>query len=55
MLLFLDSILDDFCRYLDGKLRWSKTKDSEWTQTVWKFFSEKNSTETIPYEEAYGD
>lgn len=29
-----------------------ESKDSEWTQTVWSFFSKKNSAETVPYEEA---
>lgn len=46
---WLDSLFEDFCQYLNGKLNWSKTKPSEWTDTIWKFFSEKNRTESIPY------
>jgi hypothetical protein len=52
MVVFLDNLFDDFCKYLDGKLRWSETKDREWTETIFRFFSEKNLAEVIPYEEA---
>lgn len=51
MVVFLGSLFDEFCDYLDGKLKWSKTKAKEWTDTVLKFFREKNKAESIPYVE----
>ncbi len=28
-----------FCEYIDGKLEWSKTRDKDWTETVFQFFA----------------
>jgi len=44
-------MFNTFCEYLNGKLKWSETKDKEWTQTVFQFFSAENTRETIPYVE----
>lgn len=48
---FLETLFDEFCKYLDGKLLWSKTKDREWTETIFKFFSNKNKAKAIPFVE----
>ncbi|MEM2780723.1 MAG: hypothetical protein QW791_07670 [Candidatus Bathyarchaeia archaeon] len=42
---------DEFCKYLDGKLLWSETKDREWTETIFEFFSNKNKAEATPFVE----
>jgi hypothetical protein len=51
-MIFLDTLFDEFCKYLDGKLSWSESKDKEWTETVFGFFSQKNKLEIIPFKEA---
>ena len=50
-MIFLEQMFERFCKYLEGKLKWSETKDKEWTQTVFQFFSAENTQETIPYVE----
>jgi hypothetical protein len=50
-MILLDTLFDDFCKYLDGKLSWSESKDKEWTETVFGFFSQKNKLEIIPFNE----
>jgi hypothetical protein len=52
-MLYLKSLFEDFCKYLDGKLRWTESKDKEWTDSVLKFFGEKNKVEAIPYVEEF--
>jgi hypothetical protein len=52
-MIYLKSLFEDFCKYLDGKLRWTESKDKEWTDSVLKFFSEKNKAEAIPYIEEF--
>jgi len=37
----LAGLFMDFCEHLDGKLQWSKTKGSDWTELIFKFFVEK--------------
>jgi len=37
----LAGLFIDFCEHLDGKLQWSKTKGSDWTELIFKFFVEK--------------
>jgi hypothetical protein len=48
----LEGLFDEFCEYLDGKLRWTETRRKEWTKIILKFFSEKNQAESTPYIEA---
>jgi hypothetical protein len=48
----LEALFTEFCHYLNGTLYWTETKDSEWTKAIWRFFSERNSAEPVPYEEA---
>jgi len=31
---FFDTMFNTFCEYLEGKLKWSETKDKEWTDAV---------------------
>jgi len=50
-MILLETLFGEFCRYLDGKLYWTKSKSKEWTDTVLSFFRKKNKTETIPYAE----
>jgi len=52
-MIYLKSLFEDFCKYLDGKLRWTKSKHKEWTDTILKFFSEKNKAEVIPHVEEF--
>ena len=52
-MIYLKSLFEDFCKYLDGKLRWTETKHKEWTDSILKFFSEKNKAEVIPYVEEF--
>jgi len=40
VLLSISDIYDEFCKYFDGKMKWSAAKDSEWTENILKFFSE---------------
>lgn len=39
---------NEFCEYLDGKIKWSKKK-SEITKLVFNFFKERNQKENIPF------
>src|SRR5439155_16649761 len=39
MSLSLSTVFFEFCKYLDGKLNWSREKDSTWTATVFGFFT----------------
>ena len=48
-MVFLELLFDDFGLYFNGKLRWSRTKRSKWTDMIWEFFSERNQAESIPY------
>lgn len=48
-MIILSSLFDEFCKSLDGKLRWAKPKGKDWTNTVFSFFSEFNKKESIPY------
>jgi hypothetical protein len=48
-MIFLETLFDEFCKYLDGKLSWGESKDKEWTETVLEFFSQKNRSESIPF------
>jgi len=36
----LPKIFDQFCSYFDGKMKWSAAKNSEWTQSILRFFSD---------------
>ena len=48
-MIFPESLFNEFCSYLDGKLKWAKPKGKVWTDTVFGFFSEANKKEPIPY------
>lgn len=47
----LEKLFEEFCNYLNGKLRW-KDKSKVWTETVFGFFTEYNRKQHIPYVEA---
>ena len=47
----LEKLFEDFCNYLNGKLRW-KDKSKVWTKTIFKFFTEYKRQQLIPYVEA---
>ena len=46
----IKDLFNEFCKYLDGKLRWSD-KSSVWTHTVFGFFTEYNRKQHVPYVE----
>ena len=50
-MVILQSLFDEFCAFLDGKLRWSTQKmpRPQWTETVFSFFSEQNQKQHVPY------
>ena len=43
----LENLFDEFCKYLEGKLKWSekRQKSKKWTETVFDFFKELNKGE----------
>jgi len=47
----LEELFDQFCKYLDGKLKWSERENKSriWTSTIFNFFSELNKREPIPF------
>jgi len=47
----LNEVFDQFCKYLDRKLEWTKTKKDLWTNIIFQFFSGINEKETVPYTE----
>lgn len=51
MVIFLETLFDEFCKYLDGKLKWSEreTKPKMWTKIIFNFFTQRNEKEAIPF------
>lgn len=47
-MVYLEKLFEEFCKYLDGKLRWGPTKGKKWTEAVLSFLSEQNKKEPIP-------
>jgi len=48
-MILLPTLFNDFCTYMDGKLKWAKPKGKAWTDTIFSFFSAANQKEIIPY------
>jgi hypothetical protein len=46
---YLTALFGEFCKYVDGKLKWSETKPKEWTELIWKFFDEQKAKEATPF------
>jgi len=47
LLVYLPKLFADFCEYFDGKLSYSITSTSEWTELVLKFFTEQAVKESF--------
>lgn len=50
-MIYLNTLFDEFCKYLDKKLKWTQTQKGLWTNIIFEFFSGINKKETIPYTE----
>lgn len=50
-MVFLESMFEEFCNHLDGKLKWSAREltAKQWTKTIFDFFDQLNTKESVPF------
>jgi len=53
-MVYLPSLFEEFCKYFDGKLKWSdrENKPQAWTEAIFSFFKEqKGKPDNAPFKE----